>query len=145
CLGTVHSNSAKETLVRLGSPPISVSPVMLNALNFIVMQHRIHDRRKGVIRRMTELAECLDGGETGPQLQIVYTWDAAKDQLVPTGVPIRFLQVIAEFSGLTLKDIEAELAERKVLLADLLKRGVRDQAGVCAVTQGYILKKRGRL
>ncbi|MFH1107491.1 MAG: ATPase, T2SS/T4P/T4SS family, partial [Candidatus Micrarchaeota archaeon] len=47
CLGTVHSNSAKETLVRLGSPPISVSPVMLNALNFIVMQHRIHDRRKG--------------------------------------------------------------------------------------------------
>ncbi|MFH1199585.1 MAG: ATPase, T2SS/T4P/T4SS family [Candidatus Micrarchaeota archaeon] len=145
CLGTVHSNSAKETVVRLGSPPISVSHVMLNALNFIIMQHRIHDRRKGVIRRVTELAECIDGGESGPSLQIIYTWDAAKDKLVPTGTPIAFLQTIALFSGLAVKDMDAELVERRRILEDLVKRGVRDQAGVCMVTQSYILRKRGKL
>ncbi len=93
---------------------------------------------------MTEIAEVMDGGEKGPSLQMVYQWDAAKDKMEPTGTPIRFLQVIAEFSGLTVKDLEAELGERRRILEDLVKRGVRDLAGVCAVTQSYILKKRGK-
>ncbi len=145
CLGTVHANSAAETLIRLGSPPISVSLVMLNALNFIVMQHRIHDRRKGVVRRVTEIAEVLPGGKNGPSTSNIYEWDAAKDLLHPTGTTCQFLQEIATFAGLSFQDVLDELEERKRILADLQRRGVRSHDEVCAITQTYILKKRGRI
>ncbi|MBU1197925.1 CpaF family protein [Candidatus Micrarchaeota archaeon] len=145
CMGTVHSNSADETIVRLGAPPISVSPVMLNALNFVVMQHRIHDRRKGVIRRMTEVAEVIPGGKSGPTVQDIFRWDPAKDEILPTGSTSHFLQEIASFSGLTLKDIEEDIEERKRILAELQQKGFRSHREVCDVTQSYILKKRGRI
>ncbi len=145
CLGTVHANSSEETLVRLGAPPINVPAVMLNALNFVLLQHRIHDRRKGVVRRITEIAEIVPGGKNGPTVQNVFEWDAAHDNLVATGAVSQFLQEIANFSGISVPDVQADIEERKKLLADLLARGIHNHTEVCKVTQNYILHKRGRI
>ncbi len=64
CMGTIHANSARETIVRLESPPMSVPRIMIPALDIILMQVRFHSRKKGTIRRVTEIAEVsgLEGG-----------------------------------------------------------------------------------
>ncbi|MFH1257519.1 MAG: ATPase, T2SS/T4P/T4SS family, partial [Candidatus Micrarchaeota archaeon] len=145
CLGTVHANSAHETLIRLQSPPIMVPPIMVGALNFIIMQHRLHDRRNGVIRRITEIAEVSQDETEQPKLQILYQWDAAKDLMQPTGIPSNFIQMLATFTGLKKEDIYEEIENRKKILMDLSARGVRDLEEVCKITQTYVLKKRGKI
>ncbi|MFH0972088.1 MAG: ATPase, T2SS/T4P/T4SS family [Candidatus Micrarchaeota archaeon] len=145
CLGTVHANSAHETLIRLQSPPISVPPIMIGALNFVIMQHRLHDRRKGVIRRITEIAEVSQDENELPHLQILYQWDAAKDKLEPTAIPSNFIQMLATFTGLQKSDIYDEIENRKKVLMDLSAKGMRGIEEVCKITQNYVLQKKGKI
>ncbi len=139
--GTVHSNSARETITRLVSPPINVPEVMITALNFILVQHRIHDRRKGVIRRITEIAEVAPLGQGKSELEIIYQWDAAKDVLEATGVPPAYLQTLASYTGLSRNTINEELEERKHILTGLKEKGKRSSKEVCDVTQSYVARK----
>ena len=141
CFGTVHANSARETLTRLLSPPISVPEVMLDALTFVIVQHRIHDRRKGAIRRITEIAEVTPAGGGKSDLEVIYSWDAQKDVLEATGVPPRFFQTLSSYTGLSRNSILEELEERKKILTDLKAQGKRSMTEVCDVTQSYALKK----
>lgn len=142
CLGTVHSNSAKETLIRLENPPISVPKIMLTALNFIVMQNKIHDRRKGLIRRITEIAEVIPTEKGEVQLQNLFRWEPVKDEIVSSGTPSAYLQSLRKFTGLTDKEIQKELSDRQQVLKDLAKQNVRRLDDVCKTTQNYLLKKK---
>ena len=40
--GTLHSNSARETITRLTTKPMSVPKIMIQAIDFIIMQNRIY-------------------------------------------------------------------------------------------------------
>ncbi|MBI5036818.1 CpaF family protein [Candidatus Micrarchaeota archaeon] len=142
-MGTVHANSAKETLVRLTSPPISVPESMISSLNLVLMQNRIHDRRKGTIRRITEIAETVASDDMKmPELQTLYSWDPVSDNLVRTGSDSFFIREICKFTGLTPPDIEKELDLRKTMLESLKQKGLRSIGDVCSVTQNYINKRR---
>jgi len=144
-MGTLHSNNAHETLIRLTNPPMNVPLVMLSALNFIVMQQRTYDRRKGLIRRVTEVAEIVAIEEDKlPQTQILYKWDPVKDTMVNTGTPSHYFQALSQYTGMPLEAVKAELADRTKLLKELNEKGIRDLEEVCKVTQNYALKKIGR-
>jgi flagellar protein FlaI len=129
-MGTVHANSATETLVRLKSPPMSVPELMLAALNLIIVQKRIHDRRKGTIRRVTEVAEVTGVLEGRPQLVYLYEWDAATDTIKSTGVPSKYLQELGRYTGASYVQIQDEIRQRKEFLDKLLSSGVRDLESV---------------
>ena len=142
-MGTVHANSGQETLVRLASPPINVPIVMLSSLNIIVMQNRIHDRRLGTIRRITEIAEVVTtGGVEKPEVQVTHVWNPIKDKLERTGIESNFFGNLKRFTGLTNEGIKAELAERKAILQKLAAGGIRNTADVCRLTQQFVSKKR---
>jgi len=141
-LGTVHANSARETLIRLLSPPISVPDIMLTALNLILMQNRIYDRRKGSIRRITELAEIIPMKEGKADLQILYSWDPVKDELIKTGRESVYLSILKHFTGMTDEEINAELSARKAVLEKLVKNNVRKLDDVCFITHKYLVEKK---
>lgn len=141
CFGTLHANSARETLTRITAPPISVPEIMIGALTFIVVQKRIHDRRKGVIRRVTEIAEVTPASDEKNDIEVIYQWDASKDVLEATGVPPRYLQTLSSYTGLSRNAILDELEERKAILTELKAKGLRGMDEVCKQTQSYILKK----
>lgn len=145
CMGTVHSNSARETLIRLSNPPISVPLIMLNSLNLVVMQQRINDRRKGLIRRVTEIAEIVPSEKENevPGIQVIYKWDPAKDALSQTGIPPLYFQTLQRFTGLKYSDIKEEMERRIEILKSIQQEGIDNMEKVCKTTQYYILKKRG--
>lgn len=145
CMGTVHANSAQETLVRLANPPISVPNIMISALNFIVMQNRIHDRRRGTLRRVTEIAELVSVSEGKPEIQTLFQWDAIKDKLEPTGSESVYKQILTKFTGLSNEEITAELKEREQVLRSLSESGEKTQEKIRDATQDYILGKRGKV
>lgn len=142
-MGTLHANSAKETLVRLTSPPINVPLSMLSSLNLIIMQNRIHDRRKGTIRRITEIGELVPSEELAmPSLQILYQWDPVQDVLSSTGLSSFYLQLLSRYTGLSQDDLLREVQVRAGVLEQLSKQGIRSLEGVSDVTQNYLAKSR---
>ncbi len=125
CMGTVHANSSQETLVRVTSPPMSVPEVMLSALDFIIVEHRLHTKKKGTIRRVTEVAEVTGVLEGKPQTETLFQWDAAKDKIVRTGVPCKYLKELSKLSGMSVSAIEKELKRRESFLQTLVRKNIR--------------------
>jgi flagellar protein FlaI len=137
CMGTVHSNSAAETVIRLTEAPMAVPEIMIPALDMIVMQQRIYHRQKGQIRRVTEVAEVtgLEGGK--PQLSRIFKWNPRADAVEPTGVPSKIKRTIAEFSGMSGSDVEIELEKRATVLEWMKRQGIRNIFEVGGVIQEY--------
>ncbi len=125
CMSTIHSNSARETIIRLESPPMNVPRIMIPALDIIVMQVRFHSRKKGTIRRITEIAEVSGMEGESIQLNKLYKYDPAKDELVPTGVPSRTLNNLAHHTGMSIAELELEKEKRKIILDWMIERGIR--------------------
>ncbi|ASJ06219.1 CpaF family protein [Thermococcus pacificus] len=125
CMGTIHANSARETIVRLESPPMSVPRIMIPALDIILMQVRFHSRKKGTIRRVTEIAEVSGIEAESIQLNTLYKYDPAKDELVPTGVPSRALNNLAQHTGMSIAELELEKEKRKIILEWMVEQGIR--------------------
>lgn len=136
CMGTVHANSAMETIARLTEPPMSVPYMMISALDVIIMQQRIYHRQRGQIRRVTEVAE-ITGFDGKPQLSRIFRWNPKTDTVEPTGVPIRIKRMIAEFSGVSGGEIEDELRRREKVLAWMKREGLRDVFEVGKIIQEY--------
>ncbi|MEM3402705.1 MAG: CpaF family protein, partial [Candidatus Hadarchaeales archaeon] len=137
CMGTLHANSASETISRLMEPPMSVPAIMIPALDLIIMQNRIYHRQKGSIRRVTEVAEVTGVEEGQPQLSRIFKWDAREDKLVATGVPSKVKRTISEFSGMSGRDIEIEIEKRAAILEWMKNKGIRNVFEVGKVIQQY--------
>ncbi len=115
CMGTVHSNSARETIIRLTNPPMNVPKIMIPALDLIIMQNKIYKGDK-VIRRITEITEVCSSDEK-IELNPIYVWDPRKDDLVRTKNPSRVEQRLAELKGWGEEEIKKEWEKRKAVLA----------------------------
>ncbi len=124
-LGTIHANSAQEAIVRITTPPMSVPEMMLSGLNFIIVEHRLHDRKKGTIRRLTEISEVTGVLEGKAQTQAVYEWNAVKDRMEKTGVPSNYLRELGKLAGMNQTAINQELKKRETFLRELSKAGMR--------------------
>ena len=138
-LGTVHANSAQETIVRVTNPPMNVPETMLSGLNFIIVEHRLHDRKKGTIRRITEISEVTGVLEGKAQVQEIYEWDAVKDTMKKTGVPSNYLRELAKLAGMTNAQIVKEIQKRQDFLGTLVKQNIRSIDDTSAKMNAFLL------
>lgn len=131
CMGTIHANSARETIIRLESPPMSVPRIMIPALDIIIMQVRYHSRKKGTLRRITEIAEVSGIEGESIQLNFLYKYDPAKDELIRTEVPSRFIQTLSYHTGLSIEELKWEIEKRRLILDWMIEKGIRriDEVG----------------
>lgn len=143
-LGTVHANTAKETITRITSPPMNVPVVMANALDFIVMQQRIHSREKGLMRRVTSIAEVQRIREDKPpELNVIFDYDPALDKLKKRKKSALYRRELLRFTNLSEEDLDKELEERKKLIEDIVKRDVTDMSKVKEEVRQYELERYG--
>ncbi|MFH0987207.1 MAG: CpaF family protein [Candidatus Micrarchaeota archaeon] len=124
CLGTVHANSAEETTARLMNPPMSVPGVMLKGLDYIIIQNRIHDKKRGTIRRVVEVSEItgVEGDRVG--LQTIFQWDPTTDSVKSTSMPSVYLQKLQRYTGMSRANIDEEIKRRKAFLDSLVKKKI---------------------
>ncbi|NPA47293.1 MAG: CpaF family protein [Thermococci archaeon] len=125
CMSTIHSNSARETIVRLESPPMEVPRIMIPALDIIIMQVKYHSRKRGTFRRVTEIAEVSGMEGESIQLNKLYKYDPIKDELVSTEVPSRFMNELARHTGISMTELDLEKEKRKIILEWMMERGIR--------------------
>ncbi len=130
-MGTVHSNTARETVTRLVNPPMNVPTIMIPALDFIIMQNRMYRTEGGSIRRVTEVAEVVGMEEGNVQLNRVFEWNNVSDKVEYVGIASQTLREIAELRGIGITEIEEEIEKRRLLLEYLADNNIRsiDEVG----------------
>ncbi|MFH0970906.1 MAG: ATPase, T2SS/T4P/T4SS family [Candidatus Diapherotrites archaeon] len=137
-MGTIHANSAAETLVRVTSPPMSVPEVMLSGLNFVIVENLFHSPNKGSYRRVTEIAEVIGVIDKKARTQTIFAWDPVKDEMQRTNIPIKYFDRLASLTGMKVDDLEVELRKRERFLQSLIDRGVRDMNVVSKLAQEFL-------
>lgn len=140
-MGTVHANTATETVVRLTTPPMSVEPMMLMALDLIIMHQRMTLREYGTVRRIVEISELAGLEKNRPRLNTIFRWDAATNSLKETGVPSKLREKIAATASISLTKLDDVLKERQEILEGLVLKGYRDVKTVSRVIQNYYRTK----
>ena len=143
CLGTVHANTAQETVTRLINPPMDVPAIMLNALHLIIMQSRINVGGKQ-LRRITEVSEMAGLERDKPRLNTIYRWDGQRNALVETGVPSKLREKISRAAGVSPQQYDQELQNRQRILESLVQRDLADINQVSRVVQNYYNKLKGK-
>jgi flagellar protein FlaI len=140
-MGTVHANSAKETIVRLTSPPMEVPSLMLSGIDFIIIQKRLRTA-KGQVRRITAIAEIMGVLEGDPKINMIFVWNPETDSLERTKEPILYFDLIKTYTNLNDQEILNKISHRAKVIEDLLANKIRSIEDVAhAVQKEYILKR----
>ncbi len=155
CMGTIHANSSEETIVRITNPPMDVPPTMLASLDFVIVENRIHDRKKGTIRRITEIAE-VRGALTGkPYTHTLFAWNAIKDKIETAEhgsesmllgerrtksktKDIVYFKKLSELTGKNPSEIEEEIEKRAKYLEEIQKRNPNGIFAVRTLTNQFL-------
>lgn len=115
---TMHAGSVNDVIKRLETPPINLSPGLLDTLDIIIVM--VHAQEKGKsARRVKEIMEIknVDWESGEARTNQMSGWDAATDTF--TISPFNssaLLEKIAKRKGLAMDHIIQDLADRKKVL-----------------------------
>lgn len=121
-MGTLHSNSSHETITRLNNPPMNVPKIMINSIDFIIMQKRLYNNKKGNVRRITEVVEVTGMELDNLQLNKIYSYNPQKDMIEFRAISCNVLNRIANMKGLSYKDVLDEIDNRERYLIEVLEK-----------------------
>ena len=135
--GTLHSNDARETITRLTNEPMSVPEIMIQAIDFIIMQNRIYTPSGVSFRRISEVAEVVGMEEGTVQLNKIFQWNPERDTIDNIGITSNTLQQIANLSGKSIIELQNEIENRKLVLRHMVNQNIRSVEGVNSVIELY--------
>jgi flagellar protein FlaI len=117
-LGTIHADSVDTVIKRLESPPIELSPTLLNILDCVcVMSHANVQGQE--TRKLREIVEIIDVDSRGVALtNKPFMWNALEDQFYYKERN-RIFEKISVRNGIRLEELESEFRRRSELLKRL--------------------------
>jgi flagellar protein FlaI len=136
CLGTIHANNARETLVKLQERPLSVPQSMLPLLDFIIVMRRHYSKESGMQRRVTQIVE-LSRMEDKVLSGVLFDFDEATSRLFRTEMQSRVIEDLAIHNALTKNDLKKEIEARKRLLQWMIAQNIRKPLEVLEVIVSY--------
>ena len=123
-LTTMHSDTARESILRLQNRPMNVPKELLSCLNLIVAINYTFDRRKGPVRRISEVCEVSPIQEQTIGLSQIFVWDQASDKIVRTDSPSLCLETLSKANNITLKELRTILDDREEILKKAIKNNI---------------------
>lgn len=138
CMGTLHSNSAREMLLRLQAKPMNVPESMLNLLNLVLVQYKMYSKTKGPIRRIAQVAEITRMDEK-VLLSNVFEWERKKDKIERTEVPSHVIEFLSEKTGMSKNELRREMLVRQRILEWMLANKIKQSNEVEQMIQQYYL------
>jgi flagellar protein FlaI len=139
---TLHANTSQETLIRITNPPISVPESMVAALDLILIVDR---QRKDSIRRLSEITEVLpvigEDGKYHAKLNTLFKFQLKTGELEMTNRSEKLFKDLQELSGDSIKEINTDLDEKKMILDWLVKKNIATVNSVGKVIAEYYKNK----
>ena len=136
CMGTIHANDPRETVVKLQERPFSVPTSMIPLVDLIVVMQRRYSKEKGMQRRVMQIAE-VSRMEAKVLLANIYEFNDAEGVLKRTEVPSRIIEDVASKNSMTKNDLRKEIDLRQMVLEWMLRKNIRKPLEVLEVMQSY--------
>lgn len=122
-MSTIHADSLDTVVRRLETPPISLSPTLMNSLDCVViMTHAIVGNK--ATRRLKEIVEVVNVDKDGTAMvNTPFTWNPAQDVFYSKKSSRAFEKISARF-GLSNDKIQEEFLKRSKLLYVLFQKKI---------------------
>ncbi len=130
---TLHADTAQQTVRRLVNPPIDVPKTMVDAVDVNVVMFR--DRRRN-FRRCMEVAEVTTK-ENEVTADVIYEWKSKEDEVEKKQESQAIFETLNLHTGMTRKELEENLEEKKRVLEWMEERGVNTVHGVGKIIAEY--------
>ena len=135
-MGTMHAEDVGTMVRRLETPPISLSPTLVQSLDAVVIITATKVKGKNV-RRVREVSEILNVGEEGSsRLNTTFKWDPMQDMIKFVSRSNVFNKIMA-YHGLTSQKLNQEFRNKVLLLRRMYEQQVFDYAKVQEVINQY--------
>ncbi len=136
-LGTIHADSLESVIRRLETPPIELSPSLVNELDaIVVMTHAIIGDRE--TRKLKEIIEVVNVNPDGTATSNVpLIWDPSKDKFYFKR-EMEVFKKIEKRSGIPVQKLLIELDNRTRVLNELAKRNIVDTESVKMIMIEYL-------
>lgn len=135
-ISTIHADSVDTVIKRLETPPIELSPSLLNVLDCVcIMTHAVVHKKE--TRRLREIVEIVNVTPEGVALtNTPYTWNASDDQFYFKRQS-KVFEKISQRAGVPLGQLEREFQYRVRLLYALHKQKFYDFRSVQELVNLY--------
>ncbi len=135
-ISTMHADSVDTVIKRLETPPIELSPTLVNTLDAVaIMTHAIV--KKNQTRRLREVVEIVKVDADGTALtNTPFVWSAADDRFY-SKTDSRVFEKIMQRYGLKREELAIEFGRRVKLLYELYKRKVFNFEKVQEIINSY--------
>jgi len=135
-IGTIHADSVDTVIKRLETPPIELSPSLLNVLDCIcVMTHAIVNKQE--TRKLREIVEIINVAPNGiTTTNTPFVWNSREDEFY-FKKNSRIFDKISRRYGLSIQEIEEEFRKRTQLVYALLQNNVVEFNQVQEVINRY--------
>jgi flagellar protein FlaI len=137
CMSTFHAGSVDAVIKRLTTPPIELSPSLVESLDAIVIM--VHAKEKGKsARRIKSVDEIIsiEHETLKPNTFRSVEWNPADDTF-KFNKDSYLLKKIANNRGIAFEEVLEEIARRKLVLEWMLKNGIKDFVEVRKVINEY--------
>ncbi|MEK6898337.1 MAG: type II/IV secretion system ATPase subunit, partial [Nanoarchaeota archaeon] len=138
-MSTMHADSVDTLIKRLETPPIELSPTLLNVLDCVaVMTHAIVNKQE--TRKLREIVEIVNITPDGIALtNTPFVWNPADDTFY-FKKNSRIFEKISKRSGLNLQELETEFRRRVQLIYKLYRGKIFDFVKIQEVINQYYKK-----
>ncbi|MBI2109569.1 Flp pilus assembly complex ATPase component TadA, partial [Candidatus Woesearchaeota archaeon] len=142
-MSTMHAENVDTVVRRLETPPISLSPALVEILDVVLVmtQAKLGDK---YVRRVREVSEVLRVTHDRANTHQVFAWDPIKDSYSGRGSQ-RIFDRISKLRGWTKEQIEKEFKLRTRLLQEMTRRGIFDFKQVQDIISAYYKQPLGVL
>ena len=142
-MGTIHSGSVEDMIKRLETPPIELSPSLLEALDVVIVMVRAPEKGKSA-RRVKSVNEIESVDATTGRARIIktFTWIPSVDGFRDNMLQSHLLRRLSFETGTPFQKIVADIQDRKRVLEWLLKHGIKQYDQVCHIFNLYYKDKK---
>ncbi|MEM4325791.1 MAG: type II/IV secretion system ATPase subunit [Candidatus Pacearchaeota archaeon] len=124
-ISTIHADSVDSVIKRLETPPIELSPTLLNVLDCVcIMTHAVVQKQE--TRKLKEIVEIIKVTPEGVAIiNTPFVWNPS-DDLFYFKRNSKIFEKISKRYGISLDEIQSEFEKRTQLLFRIFKEGVFD-------------------
>ena len=135
-VSTMHADSVDTVIKRLETPPIELSPTLVNTLDVVaIMTHAIVNKQQ--TRRLREIVEVVNVNPDGVALtNTPFMWNPADDRFY-FKKESKVFEKIAHRYGLRKEELLSEFEKRARLIYELFKRRIFNSEQVQSLVNEY--------
>ncbi|MDD5012559.1 MAG: type II/IV secretion system ATPase subunit [Candidatus Nanoarchaeia archaeon] len=122
-ISTMHSESVDTLMKRLETPPIELSPTLLNMLDCIcIMTHAVVNNQE--TRKLREIIEIVNINSDGTAIvNTPYSWNPSDDKFY-FRKNSKIFEKISKRYGISMEEINEEFRKRVEILYQMYKKGI---------------------